>query len=296
MAIVGQRSLSSIARPSGAFAMLAIDQRESLRAMLAMAGGVRSVSDDEVKEFKLAVLQALTPYASGVLLDQEFAWCEALAGQVIAPGCGLIAAADRFSSSPSELIADSRIAEEVVPADVRADGGVAMKLLVLWRPDESAELRVSMVREFVAKCQAAGLLSIIEPVARPPKDGGDWDREASILAAAQELGGLGADLYKAEVPLSGEGGEAEVRLRCEMLSRSIEGPWVVLSSGVAPDRFPQAVDWACRSGAAGFLAGRAIWRGAIGRPSLRDALHYDAVPRLRKLCDVVDRVVGHVQH
>ena len=35
-------------------------------------------------------------------------------------------------------------------------------------------------------------------------------------------------------------------------------------SGVAPDDFPQAVDWACREGASGFLAGRAVWRSTIG--------------------------------
>ena len=35
------RDLSSLARPSGAFAMLAVDQREGLRAMLASTSPVR---------------------------------------------------------------------------------------------------------------------------------------------------------------------------------------------------------------------------------------------------------------
>jgi sulfofructosephosphate aldolase len=41
----------------------------------------------------------------------------------------------------------------------------------------------------------------------------------------------------------------------------------------------------------GFLAGRAVWRGVIGQPDIRRALREDALPRLRRLCDVVDRVV-----
>lgn len=282
--------LSSLARPSGGFAMLAIDQRESLRAMLAEAGG-GAASDAEVAAFKIAALRALTPYASAALLDAQFAWRAAIERRAIAPGCGLIAAADRFIPSAEEIVADSLIDEDVEPAAVRADGAVAMKLLVVWRPDEPAEPRVAMVDRFIGRCRDGGLLSIIEPVSRRPRDGRAWDREAGILAAARELGARGADIYKAEVPLGGAGPEAEVRARCAEMTRSIAGAWVVLSSGVAPDAFPRAVEWACREGASGFLAGRGVWRGVIGQPELAAALRDDAVPRLQRLCEAVDRAV-----
>jgi sulfofructosephosphate aldolase len=65
----------------------------------------------------------------------------------------------------------------------------------------------------------------------------------------------------------------------------------VLSSGVSPDDFPQAVEWACREGACGFLAGRAVWRSVIGKSDIPRALMEDAAVRLQRLCDVVDRVV-----
>ena len=86
-------------------------------------------------------------------------------------------------------------------------------------------------------------------------------------------------------------GERAVRQECALLNDIIQGPWVVLSSGVAPDDFPQAVEWACREGASGFLAGRAVWRNVIGAPDVARALTDDAAARLRRLCDVVDRVV-----
>ena len=76
------------------------------------------------------------------------------------------------------------------------------------------------------------------------------------------------------------------------ITRIVNGPWVVLSSGVTPDAFPQAVEWACREGAAGFLAGRAVWRMVIGHPDMEAALQKDAVSRLQRLCDVVDETVG----
>ena len=64
--------LRALQRPSGAYAMLAVDQRESLRAMFAEYQKT-PVTDDQITEFKLHTVRALTPYASGVLVDRQFA-------------------------------------------------------------------------------------------------------------------------------------------------------------------------------------------------------------------------------
>lgn len=284
------RLFDELTRPSGAFAMLAIDQRESMRAMFGEYQ-MTPVSDQQLTEFKLAALRALSPLASAVLIDRQFAWRQAIDQQAVAPSCGLIAAADEFIPSAHEIVSDVVIDEKIDPLAVKADGALALKLLVLWRPDESAEIRKEMVRDFIGRCRQAGLLSIIEPVSRKPRDARPWDTNEGIQAAAEELGHLGADLYKAEVPLHGRGGERAVREASARLNRTIQGPWVVLSSGVSPDDFPQAVEWACREGASGFLAGRAVWRNVIGSSDIPRALIDDAAVRLQRLCDVVDRVV-----
>ena len=284
-------SLAALARPSGAFAMLAVDQREGLRAMLDRHQPA-PVPDSALTAFKLDAIRVLTPHASAVLIDRALAWEQALAAGAVAPGCGLIAAADVLISSADELVADVEIDDLVVPAAVRAQGAVALKLLVLWRPGDPAEPRIAMVDDFIARCRSAGLVSIVEPVTRQPRGGGAWDREAAILAAAEELGRRGADIYKGEVPLSGTGAEADMRRACAAITRSVGSPWVVLSSGVPQDAFPQAVEWECREGASGFLAGRGVWAGTIGQPDVAHALQHDAVPRLQRLCDVVDRAVG----
>jgi sulfofructosephosphate aldolase len=75
------------------------------------------------------------------------------------------------------------------------------------------------------------------------------------------------------------------------MTRVIASPWVVLSSGVKQENFPQAVELACQEGASGFLAGRGIWRGVIGSTDVTRALREDAAVRLRKMCEVVDRAV-----
>lgn len=284
-------SRSALTLPSGGFAMLALDQREALRAMFAERQN-SPVTDEQLTEFKLRAAAALSPYASGVLLDRQFAFDRAVAAGVVAPGCGLIAAADRFVPDERELISYTEIDDDVVPARVKEQGAVAMKLLMIWRPDEDSAQRKAMAVEFVRRCRSANLLSIIEPVSRAPRDAREWDWDAGVLAAARELGSLGADLYKAEVPLHGVGPEAEIRRRCAELTATISSPWVVLSSGVAHDDFPRAVELACQEGASGFLAGRAVWRRVIGESDVDAALRRDAVPRLRRLAEIVDKNVA----
>jgi tagatose 1,6-diphosphate aldolase len=50
---------------------------------------------------------------------------------------------------------------------------------------------------------------------------------------------------------------------CQKLDKASQVPWVVLSAGVSFDIFCQQVEIACRGGASGFLAGRAIWQEAM---------------------------------
>ena len=282
--------LSVLTRPSGAYAMLAIDQREGLRAMMAEKQSA-PVTDADMTAFKLAALRALTPYASAALLDRELAWGPAIAERAVAPGCALIAAADTLLPAHGELVGAVELDDAVVPERVRAEGAVALKLLVIWRADQPPEPRLALVDRFVARCKAAGLIAIVEPVCRKPLDGRPWQSGDGILDAARELGRRGQDIYKAEMPRLGQGTEAEVRRDCEALTATIKGPWVLLSSGVAPDDFPRAVEWACKGGASGFLAGRGVWRTVIGASDVEHALRTNALPRLQRLCDVVDEAV-----
>ncbi len=282
--------LARVARPSGAFAMLAVDQREAMRAMFAEHQGA-PVTDQQLTDFKVAATRVLTPYASAVLVDKQFAFDAVVDAGAVAPTCGLIAAADRFIEGNGEFVTAVEIDHDVDPAVVRDQGAVAMKLLVIHRPDEPAATRVAMVEEFVDRCRSAGLASIIEPVAKAPRQGGAWNWDDCVVEAAKELGSLGADLYKAEVPLKGQGPADEIRRRCAQITDAVSSPWVVLSSGVPADLFPQAVELACREGASGFLAGRAVWAAVIGSDDVeRDRVEV-SIPRLQRLGELVDEVV-----
>ena len=271
--------------------MVALDQREALRAMLAEHRS-EPVTDQQLTDFKLLAGRLLAPHASAVLVDKPFALDRFIAEGTVGSSTALIAAADVLLPRGDELVGDVELDVTVDPKTYRDLGVAALKLLVLYRPDGDSAARLELVDRFVARCREAGVLSIVEPVSRPPLGGGAWSWDEGVLHAAAELGDRGADLYKAEVPLHGQGPEDDIRERCARLSSLIASPWVVLSSGVPPARFARAVELACEEGASGFLAGRAVWRSCLAAADLESALIEDAVPRLQELAATVDRVVG----
>lgn len=293
--------LDAIARPSGTFAILALDQRESLRTIVAERTGVpvAAVPNRDLEAFKVAVARALTPVASAVLLDVDLGLRPVLDAGALAPRCGLILAADALVQHPGQAVTATDVDPRVTPATAVRDGAVALKLLVLWHGGQDRARAVDLGARFVAACRSGGLLSVLEPIVRPPLDGdgAGWDRESAILDAAEVLGSLGADLYKAEVPLHGRADPTELTRRAAAITERVRGPWVVLSQGVDLADFAAAVEASCRGGASGFLAGRAVWTDSIatrapaagGFDGLAERLETVARPRFEALAATVDR-------
>ena len=120
----------------------------------------------------------------------------------------------------------------------------------------------------------------------------DFDRESAIVAAAAELGGTEADLYKAEMPLGGKGDEKTLLAACQQLNDQMKMPWVILSSGVDADIFGRAVSIAMKGGASGFLAGRAVWASVVGAQDPQTMLRDVSVPRLQRLAEIVDEGIA----
>lgn len=284
-------TLAAIARPSGRLAMVAMDQRESLRTMYADAG--HDATHDDLVAFKLAVARALGPLASGFLIDRHLGFDLVRDRGLLPDDTGLILAADALTQEPGGPVEETALDEVVVAPDFDLDGVVALKLLVIWRRDERREQRVELARRFADAARERGVLSVLEPVVRATQrelDDGSWDNEAAIREAARELSGSGQSLYKVQVPLGGRAQGAELDEEFARLGADIAGPWVVLSQGVAAPDFPDAVEAACRAGASGFLAGRALWADVVGRPDLERALQEVSVPRLQQLAATVDEL------
>jgi len=107
------RGLKAVSNPRGIIAALAMDQRGSLQKALGVSSG-----RPDLEGFKTAVTEALTPYASAVLLDSEWGLT---AAKHRAKGAGLFLASEKTSEpgrspicSVSGRSADSRKSEPIV--------------------------------------------------------------------------------------------------------------------------------------------------------------------------------------
>jgi sulfofructosephosphate aldolase len=256
--------MNALERDNGTYAMVAMDQRESLRTMFREHG--HDDSDARMRTFKTAVARELAPHASGFLIEPRF-----VADVAPLVPRGLILAVDLLDQEPGGVVEDTDLDE----IDEVPDGVAALKLLVIWRDDERRAARFEMCERFVALAARHGLLSVLEPVVR---------EDAQIVAAARELGATRPSLYKCQSPRLGDPVE-----RCREITAALPVPWVVLSQGVPPEEFPRAVEAACRGGARGFLAGRALWTNALAADDPTEPLRTQSLPRLHELIAIVDR-------
>lgn len=284
-----RRALTNLARPSGALAMVAVDQREALRGMFA-AHQSTPVPDSQLTQFKVDVARELSPFASALLVDQEFGIDAIIDQKALAPTCGLIAAADLLVGPAGGAATDTAVDPDVDPLRMRDIGSVGLKFLVLWRNDESPESRLKLVDEFNQLCAKSGLPSIIEVIVKPPTDSSrSFDREEELIIAAKEASTWSADLYKAEVPFHGEGDPLAITRNAQRITEAVGTPWVVLSNGVKAPFFADAVKACAQGGASGFLAGRAVWADIVGAADIPAALREVSIPRLEKLAEIVDQ-------
>lgn len=279
--------LAPLAGEQGGFAMLALDQRESLRSMLAGSGDPKDIPDRRLVEFKAMATQVLTPYATAVLLDRPFGISDRTLA-TLDPSCALILAADVLHQPPGQAVQSTDFDTQVTLKLVKTVGAAALKLLVMWQPETAAESRERIVEPFLQRCSDAGVAAVVEGIVVPPAGGfGPGERDEAILAAARDLS-AGADLYKAQVPGYLPGDVSQVEASAHRLTSQISIPWVVLSNGVLAEDFAEAVAAACRGGASGFLAGRAIWADTVAEPDPQAAVESRSVQRLKQLSAIVN--------
>lgn len=283
-----EASLRRLELASGGFAMVALDQRESLREMFPVGSTGNLVDDDELTRFKAEAARVLTPHASGVLLDRPLGIPSDVRPTHVADSCGLLLAADVLHSTRGNGVHGSSLDATITADVIGAVGAAGIKYLVIWRRDD--ETWRAEIDTFLELAESAGVASFVEGIVRPPL-GGAWaspeDRHAAIIEAAVDLS-PGASVYKAEVPGYRPGDVTDVEQQSHALTEAIEVPWVVLSNGVRQEDFAHAVERSCAGGASGFLAGRAIWADTVSEPDPAHALVSRSVDRLTNLVSIVE--------
>ena len=153
-------------------------------------------------------------------------------------------------------------------------GVVALKLLVIWRDDDR--------RARAGRAGASGSSSWRSGTAccRCSSRSSRRATGGAIVEAARELGATRP--VALQVPGAARGrGDRRDHARAARSTRSLPVPWVVLSQGVDAGRLPARGRGACRGGASGMLAGRAVWTATLAADDPTELLRDASVPRLR---------------
>ena len=156
-----------------------------------------------------------------------------------------------------------------------------------------------LVSKLADECTEEDIPLLVESVGYPTAEETNRPEEFSkrkpdiVIEAARMLTKLPIDVLKSEFPadVSYESDEGKLTAYCRELSQASQLPWVLLSAGASFDRFRKEVEIACKNGASGFMAGRALWQEATRIQSRQERLTFfrnTTVSRLKELVYMAD--------
>ncbi|GAB3067110.1 tagatose 1,6-diphosphate aldolase [Pedococcus soli] len=273
------RSLTRISTDDGFIATLAIDHPENYLAML--DPDWRRVTSAQATRSKLELIAALAPHASAFLVDPLWSLAQGIATGVIPAGTGIITGIESLSYQPDGGFGTATaVRDRWTVEKIKTLGADAVKMVVWWRPDadDADEIR-AVVSRLVADCERHQIPLVVEPLwypaegQDPASEAARAERQETLVGAAREFVGLGIDVLKSEFPgdlvIGPEGvtGEQSGTDAARAIDAACAGtPWVMLSGSGTYDVFRRQLEIVARAGACGFMAGRAIWTGAVGGP------------------------------
>lgn len=281
------RGLQTSANAAGVFTIVALDHSASFRQAL-RPDAPETVTFEEAVSARMALVRALAPHASAVLLDPVYGLGPALASGALPGHVGLLVSLeDGDYANPAEP--RGRLLAGWSVAKIKRLGASAVKLFFYYHPDDgpAAQAQETLVADVVRDCRRFDLPLFAEPLTYGANPA---DRRRVVVEAARRISRLGIDVLKIEFPLDvdHEADPAAWALACQELSAACRVPWVLLSAGVDFETFAAQVRVACRAGASGYLAGRAIWQEAarLSGEARAAFLRQTAAPRLQTLAAI----------
>lgn len=265
-----RRCLTECSTDQGVFAILALDQRQSLRKAL-NPQNPNAASYDEIVKFKQHIISRLAPETSAVLLDPEYGAAQNISEDNIPGSVGLITALEVSGYSGQRYDRDTEQLPGWGVEKAQKMGASGVKLLVYYHPGaEHAADQRDLIIKVAEQCKARDMAFFLEPLVysinpdQPKLD--PLERREVTVAMASELSNLGIDILKLAFPVDvfTQPEESLWLKACEEVTKASSVPWVLLSAGVDFDLYLRQVVVACKAGASGVMAGRAVWKEAIG--------------------------------
>lgn len=262
-----ERHLSRCAGAEGVFTILAIDHRANLAEDMARVRG-RPTSKQDMLAFKRAAIQGLSGSYSAVLADPEYGFPALENMPADMPGAperefGLLAPLEvtDYSAHPSRR--ETKFIENWGVEEIVRSGGNGAKLLLFFHPEAPrAAAQTERVDRIGAQCRAFGLPFFMEPVAcslDPDQTLSNEERTQVTVETARHFSQRSVDVLKTPFPLNPDADPDAWEPALRNLDEACAVPWTLLSGGVSFELFAKQAEAACRAGASGVIAGRAVW-------------------------------------
>ncbi len=308
-----RKGLQAVSNSQGVIAAAAMDQRGSLESAIAKGKGVdkKEVTANMLEEFKTAVTEVLTPYASAILLDPEYGLPAAMSR---AKNAGLLLAYEKTGYDNTKTgrlpdLLDIWSVRRLVKA-----GADCIKILLYYTPFDPPdvnEIKHAWVERIGAECVASDVPFFLELVGY--EEGGD-DKGIGFArkkpdVVTQSMAEFskpqyGVDILKVEVPVNMafvQGSKAskgefaytreEAKEHFRRSAAAAKKPFIYLSAGVSNEVFLETLDLAgeANTNFSGVLCGRATWKEGIpvyakqGVKALEDWLKDEGVRNIKNV-------------
>ncbi|MDO5716004.1 MAG: tagatose 1,6-diphosphate aldolase [Tissierellia bacterium] len=274
------KHLEKLSNKDGVIAALAIDQRGSMRKMVAIDDPEKR--DRTIKDFKKLVSKELTPYSSSILLDPIYG-LEAI--RTMDKDSGLILAYEVTGYRDAERL--PLLLEQWSVHRLAEKGADGIKILLYYDVDdndETNEKKKIFVERVGNECLGAEVPFFLEIITYDRNIEDSKSKEFAkvkphkVNKAVKEFSKdkYHVDVLKLEVPVNMayvEGyGEDPIYTKEEAAqyfkeqSEISSVPFIFLSAGVTAEMFQKTLCFAKDSGSTfnGVLCGRATWKDGVG--------------------------------
>ncbi|MEK4649564.1 MULTISPECIES: tagatose-bisphosphate aldolase [Exiguobacterium] len=275
-------ALKRLSNENGVIGALAIDQRGSLKKMIANASD-QEIGDEGIITYKKMVSEELTPFASSILLDPEYGLP---ASKIRHQDAGLIMAYEKTGYDASEPGRLPDLLEEWSVKRLKDIGADAIKFLLYYDVDEEEkinEYKHVYMERIGSECEAEEIPFFLEIVTYDVNNDDVKGKEYAkvkphkVIDAMKEFSKpqYKVDVLKVEVPVNMkfvEGyGDEVIHSREEALqlfkeqSDATTLPFIFLSAGVSAQLFQDTLTFAKEAGSTfnGVLCGRATWKNGV---------------------------------
>lgn len=309
------KAMEKLSTEEGIISALAIDQRGSLKKMIAK-GSDEDLGDQGIIEFKKLISEELTPYSSSILLDPEYGLP---ASKVKDEHAGLLLAYEKTGYDATEPGRLPDLLEEWSVKRLKEAGVDAVKFLLYYDVDEDEkinEFKHVYMERVGSECIGEDIPFFLEILTYDSNiedvKGKDYAKikPHKVSEAMREFSKdrYNVDVLKVEVPVNmnfvegycAEGEEvytAEAAMQhFKDQSKSTELPFIFLSAGVSAKMFQETLKFAKKAGSTfnGVLCGRATWKDSVhyyaneGSQAGRNWLKDQGVFNISELNEVVN--------